>query len=121
MLEDGYDKRRCWKNVTLCVTARSNIEDRLQSQGYGLVVERENGMPRFILQDVLEVPKFDTTGELVCFLHITDVERMTKGVDSGKQFKSGDVRDGSSHESLDPKSELLGPTGDANIPVEACL
>ena len=87
MTKDGVGIAGCRENVTLCMTARRNIlsEDRLQSQGYGLwligkiqivrlhdssvvlVGERVNGMPRFCLQDVLDLPRLDTTGELVCF------------------------------------------------------
>ena len=87
MTKDGVGIAGCRENVTLCMTARRNImsEDRLQSQGYGLwligsiqivrlydagmvlEVERVNGMPQFRLQDVLEWPRLNTTGKVVCF------------------------------------------------------
>ena len=35
-------------------------------------------------------------------IHIADVERMTKGVDKGNQFKTGDVREGSLQEPQEP-------------------
>ena len=38
--------------------------------------ERVNGMPRFILQDVLELPKLDTAGELMCFSDVTDQDKL---------------------------------------------
>ena len=43
---------------------------------------------------------------------------MTKGVDSGDRFISGNVRDRSSQKPLKPHSESLEPAGDASIPVE---
>ena len=51
-------------------------------------------------------------------IHIADVEWITKGVDSGDLFKSGDVRDESSQKPLKPNNESLGPSRDASIPVE---
>ena len=51
-------------------------------------------------------------------IHIADVEQMTREVHSGDRSKSGDVRDGSSQEPLEPNSELLVPTNDDSIPVE---
>ena len=86
-----------WKeNVTLCRTAWQNTlrEDRLQSQRYGLwligsiqivqlhdssmvlVGERVNGLPRFCLQNVLELPKLDTTGKLMCSSDVTDQDKL---------------------------------------------
>ena len=51
-------------------------------------------------------------------IHIADVERMTKGVDSGDRSKSGDIRDGSSPEPLEPNRESLGHAVYASIPEE---
>ena len=45
---------------------------RLHDSTVILGVERENGMLRFCFQDVLELPRLATTGELVCFLDVTD-------------------------------------------------
>ena len=80
MTKDGVGIVGCCENVTLCMTVRRYMlsEDRLQSQGYGLWLigsiqivrlydscvvlegERVNGMPRFRLQDVLELPRLRT-------------------------------------------------------------
>ena len=35
-----------------------------------------NGMPRFRLQDVLELPRLNTTGELVCYSDVTDQDKL---------------------------------------------
>ena len=51
-------------------------------------------------------------------IHISHVERMTKGVDSGDRSKSGDVRHGSSQEPLEANSQSLGPASNSSIPVE---
>ena len=41
---------------------------KLHDSSVAQVSERVNGMLRFSLRDVLELPKLDTTNKLVCFL-----------------------------------------------------
>ena len=49
---------------------------RLHDSNVALVGERVNGIPRFSLRDVLELPKLDTTSKLVYFSDVTEQDKL---------------------------------------------